>query len=68
MVARQADFVWWAGADMKGQLPMGLQLVHQTLLRRVQLQQKGQACACAKQSKMMIKQVHVDELAPTLRQ
>ena len=45
MVARQADFVWWAGADMKGQLPMGLQLVHQTLLCRIQLQQKGQACA-----------------------
>ena len=47
MVAGQADFVWWAGTDMKAQLPMGLQLVHETLLCRVELQQKGQACACA---------------------
>ena len=47
MIARQADFVWWARADMKAQLPMGLQLVHQTLLCRVKLQQQEQACTCA---------------------
>lgn len=41
MIARQADFVWWAGADMKAQLPMGLQLVHQTLLCRVKCVRMG---------------------------